>query len=330
MHAHGAPTGRRLALAAVATGLFVVAEFAIGWWANSLALISDAGHNLTDMVALVLSGWAFAVAARPADLARTFGYHRVGVLAALANAVTLVLLAGYIFYEGYQRFVRPQPVESLPMIVVALVAFALNAGIVAALHRAAREDVNVRSALVHMLGDAISSVGVLVAGVGVWLTGSSLWDPVISLLIGAFILWSSVSILRETVNILLEGTPAGLDLEALARDIEAVPGVRNVHDLHAWSLASNVRALSAHLVVEDPASATQGEVMAIVRDVKQMLAERYHIAHATLETHCSDCVEVDGLYCTIPTNGAAQPSAHEREHAHAHPHGRAYEHSHPH
>src|ERR687885_802008 len=154
MHVHAPATGVRLQIAAMATTLFVVLEFAAGWWSNSLALISDAGHNLTDAVALLLTLWAFRVSGRPADHARTFGYHRVGVLAALANAVTLIVLAGYIGYEGYRRLQHPEPVSSAPMIAVAIIAFALNGWIVLALHSAGQHDLNVRSALVHMAGDA--------------------------------------------------------------------------------------------------------------------------------------------------------------------------------
>jgi cobalt-zinc-cadmium efflux system protein len=314
MHSHGTSTGRRLALSAIATSLFVVVEFVIGWQSNSLALISDAGHNLTDVAALVLSAWALTMATRPADRQRTFGYHRVGVLAALLNAVTLVLLAGYIFYEGYQRLRQPEDVASGPMIVVALVALILNATIVLTLRRASEDDVNVRAAFIHMLGDALSSVGVVIAGVGVLLTGSSLWDPAVSLVIGGFILWSSWSIIRETVRVLLESTPEGLDIAAVARDMEAVPGVANVHDLHAWTLGPNVNALSAHVLVRNSALASQREVVEVVQRVKHMLAERHGIDHATLETHCAETVDgcnVDHLACDIHLR---RPHEHEHEH----------------
>jgi cobalt-zinc-cadmium efflux system protein len=314
MHSHGTATGLRLKLAAGATSLFVVVEFIIGWRANSLALISDAGHNLTDVAALILSAWALAMATRPADRQRTFGYHRVGVLTALLNAVTLVLLAAYIFYEGYQRLRQPEDVASGPMILVALVALILNGGIALSLQRASVGDVNVRSAFVHMLGDALSSVGVVLAGVGVLLTGSSLWDPAVSLLIGGFILWSSWGIIRETVRVLLEGTPEGLDIAAVAQAMEAVPGVANVHDLHAWTLGPNVNALSAHVLVTNSAQASQRDVVAVVQRIKQMLANQYGIDHATLETHCAesaDGCDTDQLACDIHLQGT-----HDYQHTH--------------
>lgn len=294
MHAHGSPTGKRLWFSALATCIFVIVEATIGWRASSLALVSDAGHNLTDALALVLSAWAFAVMSRPATPQRTYGYYRVGVLAALLNGAMLVLLAGYIFYESAQRFLRPEPVQSLPMIVVALVALVLNTSIAVAL-RHGSQDVNVRSAFIHMSGDAAAAIGVIVAGVGIWLTGSALWDPVVSLLIGLFIIWSSWSILQETISILLEGTPKGINPIDVAHDIEQLPGVANVHDLHIWSLGSDLRALSAHLVITNPSSTSYREVIAIVQDVKHLLAERYQIAHATLETHCRDQEATDTI-----------------------------------
>ncbi len=304
MHSHGPATGTRLWAAAVVTGAFVVVEAAAGWWANSLALVSDAGHNLVDVAALVLGAWAFRMATRPATAAKSYGFHRVGVLAALVNAATLLLVAGYIFYEGYQRLVQPEPVQSLPVIVVAAVALALNLAIARALHHG-HGDLNVRAALVHMVGDAVAAVGVILAGVLVWLTGATLWDPVVSLLIGAFILWSSWGILREAVAILMESTPGGVQMEQLVRDVEAVPGVRNMHDLHVWSLASNLHALSAHLVVENPETATNRDVVDVVRRVKHVLADRHGIAHATLETHCSAC-EDDCLACDLTPRRAHQ------------------------
>lgn len=315
MHSHGPTTGARLWISAGVTGLFVVIELVAGLWANSLALISDAGHNFTDAGALVLSAWAFAVASRPADRDRSFGFHRASVLAAFANALTLLALAAYIFYEGYQRLVHPEPVQSLPMIVVALVALVMNTGIALALMKAGREDVNVKSALVHMVGDAVSSVGVVLAGVAVWLTGATIWDPVVSVLIGLFIVWSSWGIIKETVDILMEATPDKLHMDEMVRDVEALPGVRNLHDLHIWSLASNVRALSAHLVIDNPESATNGEVVGIVRAVKQLLAEEFGIAHATLETHCSDSPETDCLICEIKPRSGAHGHDHEHDHA---------------
>lgn len=316
MHHHQTMTRNRLKIAAGVTGLFVVVEFFVGWSANSLALMSDAGHNLADVAALVLSAWAFAMVSRPPDPQRTFGYHRVGVLAALANAMTLILLAVYIFFEGAQRLVNPERVSTLPMIVVALVAVVLNAAIALDL-RQGTADVNVRAAFIHMVGDAASSVGVILAGIGIWLTGSTLWDPIVSLLIGAFIVWSSWSIIRETVNILLESTPQGIDLDALARDVAAVSGVANIHDLHVWSLSSNVRALAAHIALENATTASAEEIQVILTNVRHILRERYHIDHTTLETHCVDELSEirGGLECPLDPE---RFSTSVRDHVHSH------------
>ena len=314
MHSHGTPTGTRLKISAALTFLFVAIEFGVGLWSNSLALISDAGHNLTDALALVLSAWAFAMATRPVDAQRSFGYHRVGVLAALGNALTLALLAVYIFWEGYQRLLHPEPVASTPMILVALIALVLNVAIALWLRAASKEDVNVRSAFVHMAGDAVSSIGVVIAGVGITFTGSTLWDPIVSLLIGLFILWSGWGIVTETVHILLEGTPAGLDVEAVARDIIAIPGVASVHDLHAWSLASNLPALSAHVVLAEPSTTAFADVAGLVAAIKQMLVSRYRITHATIETHCSDSGGSDDLHGTAHSVTARSEHDHDHDH----------------
>jgi cobalt-zinc-cadmium efflux system protein len=314
VHAHDVPTGTRLKVAAIITSVFVVAEFLIGWWANSLALISDAGHNLTDVAALVLSAWAFAMASRPPDVSHTFGHYRFGVLIALVNVLTLVLLAGYIFYEGYQRLIHPDPVLSGPMIVVAIIAFALNLVIALTLREASQHDVNVRSAFVHMAGDAASAIGVLIAGIGVMVTGSPLWDPIVSLLIGVFLLVSGWGVIQETVTILLESTPKGINLDKVAADIERLPGIQRVHDLHVWSLGSDVRALSAHVVLTDPDSTSQRRVTEIVCRVKQMLASRYAIAHATLETHCCEDADTDTyLSCDLQH---VSGDGHDVQHAH--------------
>jgi cobalt-zinc-cadmium efflux system protein len=314
VHVHGPATGPRLWISAALTGGFVLFELAVGWLANSLALISDAGHNLTDAAALVLSAWAFALASRPPDRDRSFGFHRAGVLAALVNAATLALLALYIFHEGYQRLMHPEPVQSLPMIVVAAVALALNTAIAWWLHAAGQQDVNIKSAFVHLVGDALASVGVIVAGLAVWWTGSPVWDPLVSVLIGLFIVWSSWGIIKETIDILMESTPSRVRVDELVRDVEAVPGVRDIHDLHVWALGSSVHALSAHLVVEDTDRASNGELVRVVRRVKQVLAERHGIAHATLETHCSDG-DTDCLPCEIHPN---RPRRHEHGHEHTH------------
>jgi cobalt-zinc-cadmium efflux system protein len=300
----------RLRLSLFLTFGFVALEFSVGLRAHSLALLSDAGHNLTDGVALALSWYALWIAHKPATPTRTYGYHRVGILAALANAVTLIVIALFIFGEAFQLFMHPQAVQSGPMIAVALIAVLLNTGIALGLRNAAAHDVNVRSAYIHMAGDALSAVGVVLAGIAVHFTGWVYADPLVSVLIGLFILYSSWGIVRETLNILLEGTPNGMDVAAMAAEMLAIPGVQDVHDLHVWSIADGMNALSCHVNVRE---ADTADAARVVRDIKLLLADRYRVRHSTVETECSDCPSLD-LYCQLSKSG------HDHEHDHDHSH----------
>lgn len=277
------------------TLLFVVGEAAAGVFSNSLALVSDSAHNFTDAVTLGLSLYAFRLSQRPANPAKTFGYHRAGILAALINATTLIGISLLILYEALHRLAAPPAVGETLIVAVALVAFVLNTAIALSLRRASARDLNVRSAFVHMLGDAVSTLGVAAAGLAIALTGLRLLDPLVSILIAAIIAWSSWRILRETVDILLEGTPRGIDMDAMVRDLLRVRGVRGVHDLHAWSIDSNLRALSAH-VLTDNISLDEGA--AIQREINQVLIHRYAIAHTALQLECEGC-DPDALYCEL-------------------------------
>ena len=238
-------------------------------FAHSLALMSDAGHNFSDALALVLSWYGFQAAKRPATSRRTFGSHRVGILAALANALTLVAIGAIIIWEAVDRFRDPQPVKSGPMIWVALAAMLLNGVISFWLHSGTKHDLNLRSAYLHMLGDAVSAFGVVIAGIIIALTGSPLADPVVSLLIGGVIIWSSWGIITESVGILLEAVPKGVDMEALEQSIKAVNGVLGVHDLHVWTVASGIHSASCHIHVSEQ-SIRSGEQ--ILKAVAEMLA----------------------------------------------------------
>ncbi len=288
-------TSRRLEIALIVTALFVLGEIAAGIYSNSLALLSDAAHNFTDALAIGLSLYALRLSQRPANNTRTYGYHRAGILAALVNAGTLIGIGVLIFYEALGRVSEPPAVRENIMIVVALVAFAVNTSIAVMLHRPGKRDLNVRSAFVHMIGDALATVGVLAAGIAIAFTGMVVLDPLASILIGLIIVWSSWSILRETVDILLEGTPRGIDMDAMLRDILQVDGVRGVHDLHAWSINSNLRALSAHVLTGD-VSISEGAV--IQGEINQMLLQNYDIAHTALQLECAGC-NPDALYCEL-------------------------------
>ena len=288
-------TSRRLEIALVVTALFVLGEIAAGIYSNSLALLSDAAHNFTDALAIGLSLYALRLSQRPANNAKTYGYHRAGILAALVNAGTLIGIGALIFYEAIRRIVAPPTVQENIMIVVALVALTMNSSIAVMLHRPGKRDLNVRSTFVHMVGDALATVGVLAAGIAIAFTGMVVLDPLASLLIGLIIVWSSWSILRETVDILLEGTPRGIDMDAMLRDMMQVDGVRGVHDLHAWSITSDLRALSAHVLTGD-VSISEGAV--IQGEINQMLLQTYDIAHTALQLECEGC-NPDALYCEL-------------------------------
>jgi cobalt-zinc-cadmium efflux system protein len=306
---HSGDVTRRMGLSVLLTLAFVVGEGVAGYLANSLALWSDAGHNLADALALLLSWYALRSARRPADARRTFGYHRVGILAALVNAVSLVAIALLIAWEAVDRLRHPEPVAGGAMIVVALVAVVLNVLISVWLHRDAKRDLNVRSAYLHMLGDAVSALGVVAAGLVVTLTRSPLADPVVSLLIGAFILWSSWGVLREAVEVLLESAPRGLDTAAVEQAIRAVHGVLGVHDLHVWSIASGVAACSCHIVVAEQSVRTGQQVL---RAVAERLEHDFAVGHTTIQVEVEGC-DPNDLYCTIrPTD--------ELQRGHSHPH----------
>jgi len=289
----------RLKLSLALTLTFVVVEAVVGWQSGSLALLSDSGHNFTDALALGLSWYALWIAHKPASATNTYGYHRVGILTALFNAVTLILIAIFIFGEAWQLFFHPHAIGSSAMIAVAAVAFLMNTVIALALHGDAANDVNMRSAFIHMAGDALSSLGVVVAGVVIHFTHWVYADPVVSVLIGLFILYSSWGIVQETIHILLEGAPRDLNMQALATAIRDIPGVTNVHDLHVWTIGDGMNALSCHLTIQKTDSHQSGSV---VRNVKQLLMLDYNVTHSTIETECEGCENAE-LYCQI-TRGA--------------------------
>jgi cobalt-zinc-cadmium efflux system protein len=293
-HNHGsALTGRRIALSICITILFVIGEAITGYFSHSLALVSDAGHNFADALALVLSWYGLWIARRPSTAQRTYGYHRVGILAALVNAVSLVVIALLIFWEASTRLRHPEPVQSTPMIVVALIAILMNTVISFWLKSAAKNDLNVRSAYMHMLGDAISAAGVVVAGLVVAFTGASIADPIVSLLIGILILWSSWGILKESVNVLLEAIPEGMDMAKVEETIGRVHGVLAVHDLHVWTVGSGMVCCSCHIMVNEQ-SVRSGEN--VLRAVTEGLEHAFGIAHTTIQVEVEGC-EPNDMYC---------------------------------
>ncbi|MCL4490245.1 MAG: cation diffusion facilitator family transporter [Chloroflexi bacterium] len=292
-------TTKRIVVAMVVTLLFMIFEAAAGVFSNSLALVSDAAHNFTDVIALGLSLYALRLSTRPANASKTYGYHRAGILVALVNAGTLIAIALLIFYEAWRRIISPPVVREEVMLVVALIALGVNGGTAYLLHRASATDLNIRSAFIHMAGDALSTLGVIVASVAIQFTGLTILDPLASILIGVIIATSSWNIVREGVNVLLEGTPSGIDMDTMVKDILDVQGVRGVHDLHAWSITPTLRALSAHVLTDDITIRRGADIQ---REINLMLVERYDIAHTAIQLECEGCTP-DALYCEMGANG---------------------------
>jgi len=306
-HHHGSElTGKRLGLSIFITLSFVVGEAIAGYFSHSLALVSDAGHNFADGLALIFSWYGIWIANRPSTSQRTFGYHRVGILAALINAVSLVVIALLIFWEAFHRLQNPERVASTPMIVVALIAVLINTVISLWLRSAAKHDLNVRSAYMHMLGDAVSAAGVVIAGLIVAFTGASLADPIVSILIGLLIVWSSLGILKESVNVLLESIPEGMDMAAVERTICGVDGVLAVHDLHVWTIGSGIIACSCHITVGEQ-SVREGQN--VLRAVNEVLNHRFKISHATIQVEVEGC-DPNDMYCALKLLATARSHRH--------------------
>jgi cobalt-zinc-cadmium efflux system protein len=305
-HVHG--TGSILGWSLVATTLFVLVELVAGLKAHSLALLSDSAHNFTDALAIGLAWVGLRMQTKPADETKTYGYHRASVLSAFVNALTLVALSAWIIYEGVVRLRNPEHVEETVMMAVASLGLLLNGGIMIALRAASKDDLNIRSAFVHMLGDALGSVAIVAGAVAIRYTGWVRIDPVLSIVIALLIIWTAWDIIRESLNILLEGLPRGIHLGDVAKAMGAVSGVLGVHDLHIWSLGSNTHALSCHVLIEDvPPSASD----CILRSLNSLLEHEYGISHTT--------VQFEHVSCAISETGCAIPVVEQHQHHH-HPH----------
>jgi cobalt-zinc-cadmium efflux system protein len=319
MHVHAAPSGIGsnrtkfvLGFSLVATLAYVVVTFIAGLRAHSLALLSESGHNVSDLLALLLSSAAVFFQSRPADRSRTFGYQRAGVLAAFINAASLILISLWIAIAAIHRLSSPVQVQPRLMMIVAAAGVVMN-GVIAILLWGVARDVNLRSAFLHMAGDTLSTAAVIAGGAGILLTGQNWIDPVLSLLIAGFILWSSIGIVRETLNILLEGAPRGVSLEQIRSGMEEVEGVINVHDLHVWSLGSQSRALACHVTIADiPPS----ESASILDKLNHLLHEHFHISHTTIQFEHIGCGELEG--CVVPIEDLASGAGPEH---HGHTHG---------
>jgi cobalt-zinc-cadmium efflux system protein len=299
-HQHAPRSTKALRYSLVATFAYVLVTLFAGIKAHSLALLSEAGHNFTDLLALLLSWVAVFVQTRPPSATKTFGYHRAGVLAAFVNALTLVAIAFYIFYEAVLRMRNPVQVHPEIMIWVAVAGVLMNGVISWVLFRAA-QDVNIRSAFVHQFGDTLSTAAVIVGGWTIQATGRTWIDPALSIGIACLILWSSFGIIRETLNILLEGVPHGLSAESISGALARIEGVRDVHDIHVWSLGSDMHALSCHILIND---ITISESQVILRQVTGLLSSTYHIEHTTIQLENVNCEVAHG--CVIPIGEGRQ------------------------
>jgi cobalt-zinc-cadmium efflux system protein len=319
MHVHAAPTGSGagktktvLRFSLVATAAYVAVCFVAGLRAHSLALLSEAGHNVSDFLALLLSFAAVYFQSRPASHSKTFGYQRAGVVVAFVNAATLIALSIWIGAEAVHRLSSPVDVQPRLMMYVAAAGVVMN-GVIAALLWSVARDVNLRSAFLHMAGDTLSTAAVIAGGAGILFTGRDWIDPALSLIIAALICWTSIDIVRETLNILLEGTPRGVSLPEIRSGMEEVDGVIDVHDLHVWCLSSNSRALACHVTIADiPPS----ESACILVKLNHLLHEHFAISHTTIQFEHQGCGDVEG--CVVPMEQMAADPGHGPHHGHAH------------
>jgi cobalt-zinc-cadmium efflux system protein len=299
-HSHAPMSSRALRYSLVATFLYVLVTLVAGLRAHSLALLSESGHNVTDLLALALSWVAVFVQTRPRSATKTYGYHRAGVVAAFINALTLVAISFYIFYEAILRMTHPVEVHPRIMIWVAVAGVVMNGTISWFLFRSAH-DVNIRSAFIHQMGDTLSTAAVIVGGWAILLTGRHWIDPALSIGIGCLIAWSSLGIIRETLNILLEGTPRGVSVEAIISNLTAINGVNDVHDVHVWSIGSDSHALSCHVRIADmPLSESES----ILRQVTDVLGRQFHIHHTTIQFENALCTIPHG--CVVPIGVSQQ------------------------
>ncbi|VAV83939.1 Cobalt-zinc-cadmium resistance protein CzcD [hydrothermal vent metagenome] len=294
-HDHGyrdSQVKKRLSLAVKLTAIIFVAELVGGYMTNSLALISDAMHVFMDMVALSLSFFAIFISAQPPTETRTYGMHRAEVFVSFLNGASLVLVSIFIIYKAYFRFLNPAEVEGIGMLVIAVIGLIVNVLVAFWLHDFAKDDLNVKSAFLHVVGDLAASVGVIIAAIVISFTGWNTIDPLISVLIGVIILYGSGRIVLEASHILLEGVPRGIEFSDVLEDITSVKGVTGVHNMNIWSICHNINALSAHVGVDERRLEGHAKILA---EINEMLAEKHHISYTTVQIECSRCDDCGGV-----------------------------------
>jgi cobalt-zinc-cadmium efflux system protein len=275
-----------LTMAFCITIAMAVIETVGGILSNSLALLGDAGHMFMDSFALGLSLFAFEVAQKPATPSRTYGYRRAEILAALVNGIVLILVAIYIFYEAYSRFIKMPEIRGSLMLIVALVGFFVNLIVLSLLKKVGHDNLNIKGAFLHVLGDTMSSIGVIIAALAISFTGVKLVDPLMSLIIGGIILRGAIGLVTESGRVLLEATPKGINVIDIINETKKIEGVRDLHDLHVWTITSDLHAMSGHLLIEDQMVSKASEILA---KVSEILRKKFGIAHVTIQVECEKC-----------------------------------------
>jgi len=295
-HYHGGPeTAIKLKYGIIITAVILILEVAGGLMSNSLALLSDAGHVLADGIALLLSWYGVRQAQKPSSSRMTFGYHRVGVVIAIINAISILAIAGVILYEAYERFFQHPEINGVMMLIVAAVGLAGNVLVVLWLHKEQGENINIRSAFWHAAGDALASIGVIIGAIIIMTTGLYWVDAAVSVLISIIILVSAFGIFREGFRIILEGVPHDIQINEVVSTLKTLPEIRDVHDIHVWSISSNLHAMSTHVVVDD---CYVSEAEGLLRRIEDTVKDRFGITHTTVQIECGQCGK-DDLFCNL-------------------------------
>lgn len=294
-HHHALPVASKLKFGILLSILILVIEIVGGILSNSLALLADAGHVLADVIALSLSWYAVKQAERPASHSMTFGYHRVGVVVAIINALSIFAIAIVIFYEAFQRLQHPPDVNSPLMLAVATVGLSVNIFIAFWLRKEQKFNLNIRSAFWHAMGDALASMGVIAGGIIILLTGASLVDPIISIFIGLIIILAAWGIFRDGLRVILEATPRGIDVKKMIESLNQIAGVKDVHDIHVWSITPEMHTMSCHILIDDLSTS---EASKIRERVKKVLNRQFNIEHATLQMECEQC-NINDILCRL-------------------------------
>ena len=292
-HADASTSFKRLFITMLLNFLITVTEIVGGIWSGSLSLISDALHNFSDGLAIIISAIALKLNRRPASPMYTFGLKRAEILAAVINSSTLIVICFFLFREAYERFLHPQPVTGGIMIGVASIGMVANVAGTALLHKGSQSSMNLRSVYLHLLSDAFSSMAVILGGIAIYFYEIYWLDPALTVLISLYILWESVKITREAVKVIMMATPAGFSLEEIARAIRAVPGVSNVHHIHLWQLDEHDVHFEAHVEVDDMRVSETG---AILKEIQSRLRDKFGISHVTIQFENNVCAEKDLLF----------------------------------